>query len=75
MGQKNNGVIKISKREEIFLGQCFNAVADFLTHSGKNLLHPDTQKALIKGAMDLYKTGMEMKFITLPELVESEQPR
>lgn len=63
----------MGKKEEIFLSQCFNVVANFLTHSGKNLLHPDTQKALVKGAMDLYRIASEMKFIELPELVESEQ--
>lgn len=68
-------MIKISKKDEIFLSQCFNAIASFLTHAGKNLLHEDTQKALIKGAMDLYRIGSAAKFTELPEVVEAEQAR
>lgn len=65
-------MIKISKREEIFLCQCFNVMADFLIHAGKNLLNDDTQKALIKGAMELYRTGTKERFTELPDVVESE---
>ena len=63
----------MSKKEEIFLSQCFNTAKENILNQGFPI--EGNEKKILELAEKIFRLAAERNFLNLPEQVESEKGR